>query len=361
MMKIIIAYASAGNGHRRAAEAIYNRFKDNYPEVDVTLVDIVSYTNRLFARFYSRGYSFLVVHLKAIWAITYHLTNVRIFASWFKFFSRLNCRIFIKLLITTQPDIVLVTHFFPAEVVSYLKRNRKIGSRLVTVITDFCLHKLWVTHNCDEYIVGSDYTRDCLVAQGINRDSVRVLGIPVDSGFQNRYENKKRAEGLSALLVTGAFGFSLIEEVVDMLFSEVSLMVVCGNNQRLYNRLKGKQYEGVQVYGFTDQMPGLMSQADFIITKPGGLTIAESLIMELPMLFIGAIPGQEMANARIFQRYGCGIIIKNLQSLKKIIIDLKAHPERLDLMRADIQKLKRPDAAAQICQNVTRDVCSGSV
>jgi processive 1,2-diacylglycerol beta-glucosyltransferase len=324
-VKIVVVYASAGNGHRRAAEAIQNCFKNNYPEVDVTLVDIVSYTNWLFARFYSRGYSLLVVHLKAIWAITYHLTNVRIFAGWFKFFSRLNCRPFIKLLITTQPDIVLVTHFFPADVVSYLKYKRRINSRLVTVITDFCVHKLWVTHNCDEYIVGSDYTRDCLVARGINRDSIRVLGIPVDSGFQHRYQDTKRAEGLSVLLVTGAFGFSLIEKVVDMLFSEVGLMVVCGNNQRLYNRLEGKQYKGVQVYGFTDQMPRLMSQADFIITKPGGLTVAESLIMELPMFFIGAIPGQEMENARILKRYGCGIIIKNLQSLKKIIIDLKAH------------------------------------
>ncbi|MGD9015710.1 MAG: glycosyltransferase, partial [Candidatus Omnitrophota bacterium] len=294
-LKILVAYASAGNGHRRAAEAIYSCFKKNYPEVEITLVDIGQYTNWLFAKFYSRGYSFLVVYLKAIWAIIYYLTNLGILASLFKLFSRLNCRRFINLLLRLEPDVVLVTHFFPAEVVAYLKQKKRINPRLVMIITDFSLHRLWLLKEVDSYIVASDYTGDCLVAKGIKPENIKRLGIPIDSRFAISFKTKQQAKEPSALLATGAFGFFLIEKVVNLLVSEIKLIVVCGNNRRLYKRLQRKQYQGIELYGFTDQLPKLMSQVDLIITKPGGLTIAEALSMELPMLFMGAIPGQEIA------------------------------------------------------------------
>ncbi|MFC1658181.1 glycosyltransferase [Candidatus Omnitrophota bacterium] len=355
-MKIVIVYASAGNGHRRAAEAIHDCLKKDYPKAEASLIDIVEYTNSWFARFYSRGYSFLVVRLKALWAITYYLTNLRVFAAWFKFFSRQNCRPFINILKTQQPDIVVSTHFFPSEVVAHLKRKREINSRLVTIMTDFSPHALWLMKNCDDYIVALDYSRDCLIRRGIEQDTIKVLGIPIDSGFSGGRQRKAEPQELSALLITGAFGFSLIERAVDMLFSQIRLVVVCGNNQGLYNNLKRKNYPSIELFGFTKEIPRLMSQVDLIITKPGGLTTSEALAMELPMLLIGAIPGQESENARILEGLGCAIRVGNAPVLAKTIADLKAHREKLDLMRANIQKIRKPDSAAQICSYMMKDV-----
>ena len=351
-LKIVVVYASAGTGHRRAAEAIYQCLKNNWPESDANLVDILEYTNSLFANFYSCGYAFLVTRLRFIWRITYYLTNLRYVSRFFSFICRLNCSRFINLLIKEQPDIVLTTHFLPAEVTAYLKEKGRINSRLVSVITDFGAHSLWVLETCDDYIVASDTTRRCLITRGINQDKIRILGIPIDSGFLARHQEPRRKDGFVALLVTGSFGFSLIEKVVDMLYSRMNLLVVCGNNQRLYNRLAHKQYPGVGLFGFTDQMPRLMSQADLIITKPGALTIAEALAMQLPLIFLGSIPGQETENARILESCGCAINAKNLKSLKDIIINLKAHPKRLALMRANIEKIKKPYAAEEICRYV---------
>ncbi len=360
-LKIMVVYASAGSGHRRAAQAIHQRFKENYPELNTNLVDILEYTNLLFANSYFHGYSLLVTRLRFIWAIGYRLTGLKYISRLFNFIARLNCPRFINLLKRVKPDIVLATHFLPAEVVAYLKQKGKINSRLVTIMTDFSLHTFWVLGNCDDYIVGLDYTRNRLIGRGINQDKIRIMGVPIDSGFLTKRQGDRYKEGFTALLVTGSFGFSLIERVVDVLFSEIRLLVVCGNNQRLYNRLKRRQYQGVELFGFTDQIPGLMSQADLIITKPGGLTISEALAMELPMFFIGAIPGQEAGNARILANYGCAIVVKNPQTLKDIIMDFKAHPEKLDLMRANIQKIKKPDAAEEICRYVMKDVRPGSI
>ena len=59
-MKVLIIHASAGAGHRRAAEAIYNYLKENSPDLDLVLLDSLDKTNALFKFDYTKGYSFLV-------------------------------------------------------------------------------------------------------------------------------------------------------------------------------------------------------------------------------------------------------------------------------------------------------------
>ena len=360
-LKIIIAYATSGSGHRRAAEAISDYLKDNYPLINISLVNILDYTNFLFANSYPRIYYLLVAHLRFIWAIIYHLSNFK-YVSWFlKFISRLNCQRFINLLIKEKPDVILATHFLPAEVVAHLKQKDRLKTKLITVITDFDLHSLWIFENCDEYIVGSQLTCDRLASRGIKQDKIRVMGIPVDSGFSARYQEDIKKENLRALLITGSFGFSSIKKVVDLLYTEINLFVVCGHNQRLYDRLVSKCYAGVRVFGFVEDMPSLMSQADIVITKPGGLTIAEALSMQKPLIFINSIPGQEKNNARILESFGCAIYAKNITSLKSIVIDLKTHPEKINLIKTNIKKFRKPNATEKICQNIIQYVRSGSI
>ncbi|MBL7081721.1 MAG: HAD-IIIA family hydrolase [Candidatus Omnitrophica bacterium] len=370
-LKIIVSYASAGSGHRRAAQAVYDCLKKKHPELNIIFIDILKYSNRLFANFYSRGYSLLVTHLRFVWAIGYYISCFRFVRYLFNFISRLNSTQFIKLMIREKADVILAMHFFPAEVVAYLKQKGKIDSRLVTVMTDFSLHPLWLFPQSDDYIVGLDYTRNCLIGQGIGQDRVNVLGIPIEARFQKNnkdihlghtHEVNKGVGLATALLVTGSFGFPFMEKIVDILCPEINLLVVCGKNQRLYNKLARRRYIGVGLFGFTEDMPRLMSQADIVITKAGGLTIAEALAAQLPLIFIGNIPGQETENAKILQSCGCAINAKNLKSLKKIIIRLKSHPEELGLMHVNIERLKKPDAAEEICRYIKRslDLCSDS-
>ena len=352
-VKIIIVYASAGSGHRRAAESINQYLKENYPGINVIFLDILEYVNAAFCFSYSRGYSFLVTHLKFLWAVTYHITNLKPVACLFKSICRLNSCRFINLLIKENPDVVIATHFFPAEVVAYLKQKGKITARLMTVITDLGLHCLWISKGCDDYIVGSDYTLGQLINRGIKQNKIHVLGVPINHTFlAYSKKTKQQQEGLTALLVTGSFGFPFMEKIVDRLIPQVRLIVVCGKNQKLYNKLKRKNYPGMQLLGFTDDMPGLMSQADFIITKPGGLTIAEALVMQLPLVFISRIPGRETENAQVIENCGCGFTVGGLNALYKAVVGFKSHPEKLSLMRVNIRKIRKPQATEDICKYI---------
>ena len=117
-MKVIVVYASAGSGHRRAAEALYRCFRQNYPEVDAVCVDIAGYANAVFARLYSGGYAFLVTYLRFIWGAAYNLTRSEAVCRLFNLFCRLNCPWFADFITGQRPDVVLSTHFLPAAIVS---------------------------------------------------------------------------------------------------------------------------------------------------------------------------------------------------------------------------------------------------
>ena len=60
----------------------------------------------------------------------------------------------------------------------------------------------------------------------------------------------------------------------------------------------------MHILGLVDNMDELMSVANVMVTKPGGLSIAEALVKKLPMLFFSAIPGQETNNIKVLSTYG---------------------------------------------------------
>lgn len=58
----------------------------------------------------------------------------------------------------------------------------------------------------------------------------------------------------------------------------------------------------VRVLPFTDKVPELMSIANVVVTKPGGLTTTESLVSGLPIIIINPLPGQEEENALFLEK-----------------------------------------------------------
>ena len=61
--------------------------------------------------------------------------------------------------------------------------------------------------------------------------------------------------------------------------------------------------------GFTDKVNVVMDASDVIITKPGGLSVSESLSRELPMILAHPIPGHEERNLRFIVDNGAAIEI----------------------------------------------------
>ncbi|MBF0511897.1 MAG: hypothetical protein HQL13_06175 [Candidatus Omnitrophica bacterium] len=357
-MKILVIYATAGAGHKKAAEAVFNGIKTQ-GRFEVRLVDSLEYTNPFFKKMYPWGYTFLVTRLPWAWGLLFGLLD----KPWTqplvrgirRIYNGCNTKPLERFLIDEQFDVVITTHFMSAEVSAYLKRQGKIKSKIICVVTDFDVHRIWVNQGIDLYTGACAFTKEKLVSLGVAEDKVFVTGIPTDSKFAQQPDKRVLKEKLglkdgifTVLIATGSFGMGPIEELIQLL-QGFQLIIVCGHNKELYERLKPLNKENVHIMGLVHNMDELMSVSDAMVTKPGGLSISEALVKKLPMLFFSAIPGQETNNIRVLSSYGAGRPHQSpLAEIAQIIRQWAQDPAQLEALRSSMNELSKPHAVAGI-------------
>ena len=270
-----------GAGHQKAAEALYQFLKDNHPELELQIIDLLDYTPASFRLLYSKGYIFLISKLPWIWYLLYRIAflcaNNKIFAC----LDYLTALPFVDLLVRERPDVVISTHFLTSSILTvFKKKNPAQGIKLISIITDYNLHPLWLGEGVDLYIAACDFAREELLRRNVPADKIRVCGIPAKDKFYRQEERKQIAAkyGLkdsvfTVLIITGAIGLGPIEEIVKALAGEVQILAVCGKNKRLYQRLTGLNLPLVRPFPLIDYVDELMSISDAVITKSPGFTI----------------------------------------------------------------------------------------
>ncbi len=104
--------------------------------------------------------------------------------------------------------------------------------------------------------------------------------------------------------------------------------------------------------GFTDQMDELMLLADVVLSKPGGLTTSEALARGAAMAIVNPVPGQESRNSDFLLENGAAIKINNVATLPYKLTELLRDPPRLAQLKANAQRLGRPQAAFAVARKV---------
>ena len=368
-MKILIVYATAGAGNRRASEAIYSYLKKD-ESLDVVKIDALDYSNALFKLLYSEGYLFLVTHLSFIWVFLFYLPGNKFtsfLANSLRFFvNRINLYRLASYILKENPDCLLSTHFLPNEVGTFLKVFFKAKFKLVSIVTDFTVHPFWVARGVDKYIVASKNTQDEIVSLGVDKEKTKVIGIPIDERFYSKSDRKILSNNLeiadnlfTALIVTGAIGIGPIEEIVKTLTQEnIQTIVVCGSNKKLYSNLVNLNIKTAKILGFVNNIHELMDVSDCIITKPGGLSVSEAIIKNLPMIFISPIPGQETANANLMSRLGVGFSIDSPEDILKKIVELRNDPAKIEYIRNKLKSISNTSTLKEIADEIRRSCSS---
>jgi len=358
--KILILHATAGAGHRKAAEAIQHGLEAR--GIPLTIVDALEFTNPFFRKAYTCGYEFMVGKLPKLWAIFFELTDKPWIQPLFRFgrriYNGLNTVRLAKFIREGDFDVVVTTHFLSTEVCGWLKRTGWIRSRCVTMVTDFDVHRIWVVDGVDTYLVASDFTRRRLLGLGVDEKKIVVTGIPVDEKFVGPRDEKEirrklglRPEAFTVLLSTSSFGFGPIEELAELL-GDLQLIIICGNNQALYDRMAAKGNSRHKICKFVGNMEEMMAASDVMITKPGGLSVAEALANHLPLIFFSAIPGQEAGNVRVLAEHGIGMSDKSLPEIAAEIKRLASSPDAIRAAREKTMVLARPGSVAEIVKQL---------
>jgi processive 1,2-diacylglycerol beta-glucosyltransferase len=108
----------------------------------------------------------------------------------------------------------------------------------------------------------------------------------------------------------------------------------------------------VKVFGYVDNVRQLMGAADFLVTKAGGLTLAEALAAELPVICFGSLPGQETRNERFAAMAGVALVASSDAQLHRVIAAALRDSVLLRNIRERIGLYRRPLAARAIVSAV---------
>jgi len=374
LRKVLLLSASAGAGHLRAAEAIekaFNEAKDAESR-EVRHIDVLNYTNKLFRHFYSKAYIDLVNKMPEVPGWMYDKLD----KPWKNerrrlALDKLNTRPFVKLLRTYQPDLIVCTHFLPAEIVSWLKARERLSSRQVIIVTDFDVHAMWLVHHYERYFVALEEARVYLEALGIPPNKITVSGIPIDPVFavkKNKQEMRAKhglaADRTTILLSAGGFGVGSVDALVNSLLPlqhRAQIVAICGRNEelkkrlsRLAARIKPDATVTLKPFGYTKEMDELMTASDIVIGKPGGLTTSEALAKGLVFVIVNPIPGQEERNSDHLLEAAVAIRSNNLPTLSYKLDRLLADPQRFRSMQTNSRRMGRPNAAKEIVEELLR-------
>lgn len=357
--RILILSASFGEGHRQAANAIKEHFASCNPEIEIEVVDYIHQVNPVWNRFAQFVYIQGIKHIPKVYGYFYKQIN-RIppsspYHRRINFFGVIVGRTkLLKYIERFDPQLVIHTFPTSAGAMTELKREYNLNIPSVTQITDYTLHRQWIHDRTDCYLVGSKVVRDLLLKEGITEDKIRITGIPIRQEFylprsraQLQVEFDLNSQIPTVLVSGGAYGVSgHMIKLCKRLFESsdpVQVIVVCGRNKRLYEQMQALSADTknkVLIYGFTNRMADLMTVADVMFTKSGGLTTSEGIAMELPMVFFKPIPGQELANAEYLERAGVAMITRNDQQLEAMFRTLLSKPDQLVQMKASFTNLK---------------------
>jgi processive 1,2-diacylglycerol beta-glucosyltransferase len=365
-MRILIATITAGAGHLQAAAALDEAWRALRPRDTVEKVDLQKFFSPLHKKVHADGYVKLVEHAPELWAMLFKKTDnpklVRRLARLRQKFPPNSTRRFIKYLKEFQPDVVFCTHYLPVEILAKAKEKWEGKPPLVvTVVTDFEAHALWMGPSTDFYCVAAEETKARLVARGASPENVLCTGIPIagkfSAGMTDQTAVRKRyglRDDLPILLVLGGgFGMGPVAEILtelDKIPQSFQTLVVAGRNEELRRELAVQDRKHpTHVLGFVTNMHELMSVASLVITKPGGLTSSEALAMGKPMFILNPIPGQEAANSDFLLERGAAAKVNRVEDLPYRMGQLLGSKKLIEMAEA-AKNLGRPSAATDICR-----------
>lgn len=360
--RIAILSAAVGAGHLRAGQALEAAAQTLPCGVEARHWDVLELMPAHFGALYRDTYLEAVSKNPDVFGWIYQVTDRPFQVDPIRrFFEEAHAGRFFETLEEWKPDCVVCTHFLPADLLYARRKKLKHGPRIYTAVTDFDVHGMWLASPSDHMFVADAEARHYLMSLGLQDERISVTGIPTDPVFAL---SKDRAEcaarhGLNpamptVLMSTGGFGTTpavdLIQELAR-LPQPLQVIACCGRNARLLEQVKALGSPGtlrVVAQPFTPHMDELMTCADIILGKPGGLTTWESFQKGLAWVVVDPIPGQEERNTFHLLEAGAGVWAYQRRTLAFKVGQLLADPERLTRMRAASRALGRPQAAHEI-------------
>lgn len=361
--RVLILFSRVGGGHESAARALAEAFETvGRGWIRARAVDVYREHGCFPVTRFPALYAHLARYHPRLWAALFHATNaggpLRDPSPLLRPFLGRGLR---QLLATERPDLVVSVLPVINGLVAEACRALHPRPRFEVVLTDWChIHRTWVAPGVDHYTVPTEPARQDCLRRGAPAEAVEVVGLPVRAQFVRQgFTPAERARVLGALglpperftvlVMVGAEGSPRALHNLRTLAGlplDAQLIVVCGRNARLRARAECLPMRAPRrVLGFVENVADLMRSADLLITKAGGVTLAEAFTCEVPVIVTDVLPGQEHGNLLFAARQGAVEHAPTPDRLAELVAGLRAAPTRRTELARRGRALARPDAA----------------
>lgn len=203
------------------------------------------------------------------------------------------------------PDAFVATYSFVAYLLSEYKRVRKLSIPLITMITDFTPHEVWVNKYSDLYIVPTAFTKKEIEKLGVNEKQILIAD-------RTPYPKKEKHKKLHVLITGGGLGLlpqdsEFYEHIRDHFHAEVR--IVCGSNEILHDELEQVLGDDFTVYGYVNDMDRQLEWCDVCIGKAGGQSVLEAMERGIPFGYFPAFLPQEERNVAFLSSEKLGFLV----------------------------------------------------
>ena len=341
--KVLVLSCGTGGGHNSAARAIQESLSEKGIEVDfVEYLEIVNTkiknkvndlyikstrgTGKIFKQVYRLGKIYSKTRLKSpVYAL-----------------NSLSKKKLLKYIEDNGYNYIVTTHLFAAQTLTSIKKTHQI--HFIAIATDYVCIPFWEETNPDYFIIPHKELEEDFLYKGIEKSKLLPLGIPVSKKFNKIYNKDECKEKLGLekdknyiLILTGSMGFGNISKMLEILLKnikDVTFIVSCGNNKKLFNELNNTYNDNTIIIPYTNRINEYIASSEIVLTKPGGLTSTEIATMRKPFIHTMPIPGCENDNANFFDSrkmsIKCNTIEEVVKNTKELLQNKKIQEEMIN-------------------------------
>ena len=340
--RISIVYFDAGSGHRSAARALERALVSARPNWRIHMVNVteVFAPHARFHRIVCAGINYFNWMLKheRVFDLRGLINLSLLFHDLLAPRDQMRIATFWK---SDLPDaVVSVTPMYnPVLYQSARLVNPRVRSITIPVDFEEAKPRYWFTPKVEQhYLLASE----ALVAQarlaGVPNSSIQTIpGMMIDPGFYQPplAEAERLAElirlGLdpkqpTGLISFGGQGSTILRDIAAGLGRsrrQLNMIFLCGHSREAYAALSTMETPYPKlVLGYQRDTPIRYYQlADFVIGKPGTMTITEALVAQKPLLAIksrGMRPVQA-GNERWLQKRGLGVVVPHASDIAQAV------------------------------------------
>lgn len=366
---ILVLTGSVGSGHISVARAVTEALhRINRRHFNVEIVDLITVLSNFATKAAKQIYLSSLKISPKIYELIFNQSNE---SKWpLKILNMLSAPFmqqqFYELLQSKKPTVLVSTYPLWNTLIREVweKYSAEVGRKLpfVNVVTDsITFHNAWAIGNPDFFLVANEDTKTSFVKFGIPKEKIKVFGYPVSkrffshascADFQRKMNLSPKRKTLLLILSTGIFWTKtrkIIKAIQASRLKNLQLIIISCGDKRLNKKLESMSWPWpTRITGWTKELHAFIQGSDIILTKAGGATVMECIAGQRPMAIIEAIPGQEIGNAMLVQKYNLGAVLdKDLSDFDNAIAYILDNEK---MIKKNLLEQQKPDAADDIAR-----------